>query len=150
LASGAIGISATLISYQDNRIIVAPNGYDALAMDAGSLIDGNAPSNGQWTDLSAYFNGYYLDQTYGQFYNLNAFVGVEFEIEGETHYGWVQFDNPNPIYGGYVTGFAYETEPNTAIEAGAIPEPSTIGLFIMGLGVFVYRRSVRHETGNIE
>ena len=138
-----IGVDVTVSPLGDNRLIAAGNGYDALAINGGGMISESAPSDGQWIELPAYFNGHYLDQTYGQFYNINAFVGVELQIDGNTHYGWIQFDNPEPIYGGYVTGFAYETEASSAIEAGAVPEPGTIILFLIGtIGVFFFRKNL--------
>lgn len=137
-----IGVDVTISSLENNRLIAAENGYDALAITAGNLIYENPPTGGQWIERPAYFNGYYLDQNYGQFYSTSAFVGIELQIGENTHYGWVQFDNPLPIYGGYVTGFAYETVPNTSITAGAIPEPGSVALLtIGGLGLYLLRKN---------
>ena len=88
----------------------------------------------------------------------DAFIGVEFQRNGNTHYGWIQYEGfgvaefqllggpDGPItfigfdeLGGFIDSWAYETEPNTAIIAGAIPEPSSFLLSIFG-GVMIFRR----------
>jgi hypothetical protein len=53
-----------------------------------------------------------------------GYIGVEFTIEGATHYGYVGFegvetDEFNQGPEGHVFGFGYESEPNTPISAGA-------------------------------
>jgi hypothetical protein len=61
----------------------------------------------------------------GNFVLVRAYVGVHFEIEGQTHYGWIDLENAT-LGGGAgfkAYGWAYETEPNTPIAAGAVPEP---------------------------
>ena len=89
----------------------------------------------------------------------NAFIGVEFQRNGNTHYGWIQYegfgiaefellggpDGPItfigiPTLGGFIDSWAYETEPNTAIIAGAIPEPSSFLLLCVGAGFLITRR----------
>jgi hypothetical protein len=76
----------------------------------------------------------------------DTYIGVELEIEGNIHYGWVHyigFSNPNVVSGrdpgGFINSWAYESEPNTPIVAGAIPEPSSIILAFMS-GTILLRR----------
>ena len=77
----------------------------------------------------------------GHFLETNACLGISFQIDGNTHYGWIQIDNPNDVPGGTITGFAYESTPNTSIIAGAIPEPSSMILFIVGVtGIWTLRK----------
>jgi hypothetical protein len=74
----------------------------------------------------------------GLFQGQNAYMGIELLISGKTHYGWVHIDNPAGTAGGYILEWAYETQPNVSILAGAVPEPSKCALFGMGLlGMFV-------------
>ena len=54
----------------------------------------------------------------------DRYIGVKFNIGPESHYGWlrVSVNIKNPQSHGYsaiITGYAYETEPNKAIIAGA-------------------------------
>jgi hypothetical protein len=51
----------------------------------------------------------------------NRYLGLQFQINGQTHYGWARLSVRNFNAGEMEVGissFAYETEPNTAIRAG--------------------------------
>lgn len=75
----------------------------------------------------------------GRFKGQHAYMGVEFDIAGGTHYGWI--DLYVAEYGPYaeIYGWAYETDPGVSILAGAgIPEPSTIMLLAGGAVVFFF------------
>jgi hypothetical protein len=75
----------------------------------------------------------------------NAYLGVKFLVGSETHYGWIRLttscDTPGTVEG-TVTGYAYETLPDTPIAAGQIysgtdeeketEKPATLGM--LGLG----------------
>ena len=87
----------------------------------------------------------------------DAYIGVEFDIDGNTHYGWIQYtgfyvaeftffspDGPVTVIGanelgGFINSWGYETEPGVPIAAG-IPEPSTTILLTGGLIALVGRR----------
>jgi hypothetical protein len=50
----------------------------------------------------------------------NRYVGVSFEIGGETHYGWIRMtviDHKSPLRV-LITGYAYETIANKSLRAG--------------------------------
>jgi hypothetical protein len=53
-----------------------------------------------------------------------GYLGLKFNINGETHYGWAQIQvaatvqKTTPIVQASVTGYAYEATPNTPIKAG--------------------------------
>lgn len=59
----------------------------------------------------------------GQWANVkNRYLGVQFQMSGQTHYGWVRLSvvgSQRPL-SAKLTGYAYETEANTAIIAGKI------------------------------
>jgi hypothetical protein len=58
----------------------------------------------------------------GLFTGKNAYMGVEFGIDGHVHYGWVRVDcSLAGINGGLVTEYAYEARPGAPINAGAKP-----------------------------
>jgi len=85
----------------------------------------------------------------GPFWETNAYLGVSLTINKNTHYGWIQIDNPSAFPGGTITGFAYENTPNTSIIAGAIPEPSSMILFIVGVtGIWSLWKGKR-EKGSV-
>lgn len=51
---------------------------------------------------------------------VNQYLGLKFQIHGQTHYGWARFtiDNYEPPIRATLTGYAYETEANQPIIAG--------------------------------
>lgn len=72
--------------------------------------------------------------------SVDGLAGVQFQIGGQTHYGWIRLHLgvgaetglPNELT---VRDWAYESIPDTAIAAGAIvPEPSTFGLGRLAAG----------------
>jgi len=73
-----------------------------------------------WTHTagtSTYSSSYRL----GNFINQEGFVGVRFQIDGNTHYGWIAFEgtwDPPGWSEGRIAGWAYEDVPDTAIAAG--------------------------------
>lgn len=93
--------------------------------------------------------------------SANAYIGVEFDIDGSIHYGWIQytgfyvaeftfFSPDGPItfiganfLGGFINSWGYETEPGVSIIAG-IPEPST-GLLLMLGGIALVGRRTREK-----
>jgi hypothetical protein len=54
----------------------------------------------------------------GDFFGQDAYIGMEFQIEGKTHYGWVRFNHFEIGTGGHILSWAYESEPDVAIAAG--------------------------------
>lgn len=109
----------------------------------------------QYLSAGAYCYGYFQG---------DGFLGLKFQISGETHYGWVSFSN---VTCGYtrshnlsitanINGMAYETVPNQPIMAGdkgpsaagatpsseAIqPQPASLGVLALGApGLSIWRR----------
>lgn len=94
----------------------------------------------------------------------NRFLGLEFNINGEVHYGWARLTVKNGSRNITVTltGYAYETTPNKSILAGdkgpteetrkmeSGPTGPTLGLLSFGASALpVWRRStVRACRGN--
>ncbi len=62
---------------------------------------------------------------YGGMHPLRAMLGFEFQAQDGVHYGYFDLSFPAFSYGGYVNGWAYETEPNKTIRAQFVPEPSS-------------------------
>lgn len=84
----------------------------------------------------------------GRFPGQRAYMGVEFDIEGATHYGWI--DMYVAEYGPYaeIYGWAYETQPGVSILAGAVPEPSTVMLLAVGSLALLYSRARKRGTAD--
>jgi hypothetical protein len=85
--------------------------YSAPPLLAGSFSDGSGRwTRGPWTG------------------NANtAYLGARFFIDGETHYGWVRLTVNTAIefdMRATITAYAYETESDKAIYAGATGEPT--------------------------
>lgn len=119
-----------------NRVATDYMVLDVRRFSAGELIDDN----------SVVINGFTALETSGSFFdNFNGtrgFSGVLFDIPGGSlHYGYldVRVDQPNDVL--TLFGGAWESEPGVGIVAGAIPEPSGLGLLAMGaVGVAAWRR----------
>ena len=79
----------------------------------------------------------------GEFFITRRFLGLRLEQEpGVFHYGWLDIQNNRANPWNYVIhGWAWETNPDTPIAAGAIPEPSAVSIALLAsLGFFVRRR----------
>jgi hypothetical protein len=91
------------------------------------------------------------------------FLGLEFTAQGQKHFGWARLEpNANSTLGA-LTGYAYETDPDTPIRAGdtgpvadaRVPEmhnappavatlrPATLGLLALGsTGLDIWRKEL--------
>lgn len=54
----------------------------------------------------------------GNFLDTDGFVGLKFQNSGNTHYGWVRIEVANGGDVLFVKEYAFESTPNTAINAG--------------------------------
>jgi hypothetical protein len=89
---------------------------------------------------------------------VNSYLGLEFIIEGQVHFGWARLTVicRDTDVDAALTGYAYETVPGRAIIAGATqgptdgeaadarthaPEPATLGALALGApGLGIWRR----------
>jgi len=72
-----------------------------------------------------------------------GYLGVQFQAGGQTHYGYVGYEGTgvqnSPT--GHIYSLGYETAANTAIAAGAVPEPGSVAMLAAGAaGAAAYRR----------
>lgn len=123
-----------------NNAALANNG-DVLFMDVpwasipATTVDGSL-SWGIDMERLVYFSH---SDAYGEHYHgswvvaSKGVLGLSLEVDGQTHYGWLRMSS-NYRESFIVHDFAYESTPNTAIVAGAIPEPSTLALLLAGAG----------------
>jgi hypothetical protein len=91
----------------------------------------------------------------------NSYVGFQFSIKGETHYGWARFKTVVQSTGGihaFLTGYAYETIANkpivtgqtsgadegSALESGASRPSATLGMLSAGASALpIWRLSLQ-------
>jgi hypothetical protein len=154
------GIPADTVLALGSNAFVGTSGGNATPLTAGMTIDGtNATATGTGTLQTSQimkFKTFKLVQVGPWPFPSGgaAYLGVQFQISGETHYGWVQLGAttndfvgaPNQID---LMAFGYETNPNTGIGAGATsetPEPATLSLLALGAaGVLAARRRRRAD-----
>lgn len=71
----------------------------------------------------------------------NKFLGVQFDIDGDGHFGWIRLSVTSDTV--IVHDYAYDAQSGMAINAGVIPEPSSLVLGALGaLGLLLRRRSI--------
>jgi hypothetical protein len=143
---------------------VVYNVYGAVAIKPGIEI---GPKNG-WRAgiqrMASMLGGFGTSGVGGSWINVkNRYVGVKFNVKGQTHFGWarlsVQIQLPQTITA-TLTGYAYETIPNKALNAGQTkgpddatieepnapltmpsPRPATLGTLALGApGLSIWRR----------
>lgn len=103
-----------------------------------------------FTDYSAYYGNWGFT---GPFDSKTGFAPLRINAgSGNYHYGWAEITTEagninSPPYLGTatvtITGFAFNTTVNQAIQAGAIPEPSTVTCLILGGSAFAFSRRRR-------
>ena len=117
-----------------------------IPFKAGSQISGTIDQDAtQWTNTAAWKNerqavtscagSTVVGETLacGDFFHDQgvSYMGLELDLEGKKHYGWLLMDfSFLPDTGCYFKGFAYETEAGVAIMTGEVPEPSTYSLWV--------------------
>jgi hypothetical protein len=105
----------------------------AYALASKSVIGPKQPFVGKIMALSSSSFG-----TFGRWLNVHdGYLGVQFSIDGKTHYGWVRmtvrvFGHAKMVT--TMTGYAYETIPNKPIIAGKTKGPDVITLEPATLG----------------
>ena len=78
----------------------------------------------------------------GPFNNRFAYLGFEFDIAGERHFGYAGLEGISNS-GLIISSLAWEDEPGVGIRAGAIPEPSSVVLLAGGILGLLGRRRQR-------
>jgi len=112
VGAAAVGVAGETAALLPGAIICAHDPFEN-AQSAGVLMAS------AFNDDNSFF------LIYGQFSNTKKrFLGLKFQINGQTHYGWVRlaavkagFGNA-PYVVAVIDGYAYETTPNQAIVDG--------------------------------
>jgi hypothetical protein len=149
-----------------NEVVGRPEGGFDLGsyvwpLGAQENISSLVPAPLQWTGTETYvspggstsliYPAFHLRSTSGTDgpwqSGVDAYIGVSFLIDDQTHYGWINLEIPdNRLNGGVIHDWAYNTVPGEMILAGQVPEPSTWALLIAG-GALLWWRYRRKEQG---
>ena len=148
----AAGVASVGVrSEGDNQYLIWPSGGSNIGGDVEPLSAAFeiGPNSGDdsWMDwfgdgvgydnLITCLNGSGGYTCVGRFVGQHAYMGVEFNIDGATHYGWIDVNVASLSPGAEIYGWGYETIPGASILAGAVPEPSTLHLIAIGAAAFL-------------
>ncbi|MBN2704353.1 MAG: hypothetical protein JXR23_09095 [Pontiellaceae bacterium] len=137
----------------ENKYLILPSlppniGGRVAALDSGYLIGSNSGESNpeEWFGSDNYSSFIRILDTgkYGEFYESHGYIGLEFESEDGTHYGWLEIEGRTHSSSIRIYGWAYESTPGANIFTGAIPEPSSALLALIGgMSVWFLRRQHR-------
>ena len=120
---------------------------DTFAPTTGIIVDGAAANLalGTLIDSSDTFQTFAddgltnLSGAQGNF-NTPGYIGVQFQLSGNTHFGYVGYEGLGTNTG-RVFALGWEDEPGAGVLAGGIPEPTSLTLLAAGAaGLSAYRR----------
>lgn len=114
------------ISCTSGSVVRDSSGTDIRRLEQGAPISQNLTpwnNNGRLAYMFFCCTDYTLP--YGNFVGQQGFIGVRFPIGASTHYGWIKFETPGDLSAGTVIDWAYETDDDTAINAGDTETPPT-------------------------
>jgi hypothetical protein len=79
---------------------------------------------GHGVRMAGFFGNGSTSFSFGPWANVtNRYLGFKFLINGQIHYGWARVSVSNRVNTVVLTGYAYETTPNTNILEGQISGP---------------------------
>jgi hypothetical protein len=143
---------------------VVYNVYGAVAMKPGMQIGAKNVWRGGLQNMAVMLGSFGTSGVGGSWVNVkNRYLGVKFDIKGQTHFGWVRLNvqvQIPQIITATLTGYAYETVANQAITAGQTkgtentnieqpdaalttpsPAPATLAALALGTpGLSIWRR----------
>jgi hypothetical protein len=112
------GTSRIMLNPAAGNGAVGYGGKSALALTTGQRIGSGRKFAGKHMATLHTFIGTEFT-FYGQWANVkNRYLGLQFQIDGQTHYGWARLSVGGRLLQARLTGYAYETMPNTPIAAG--------------------------------
>jgi hypothetical protein len=153
---GSVGFTLIAYTAAPNAILHWPTGGLDIGGDAAPLPDGSIigadPSLIRvgllWKDGNSRMSQCYDVGCAGLFTNANAAVGLRFAAADGIHYGFLAYEADPETGTGWLTGWAYETAPDTPIVVQPIPEPSSLVLVAAGTGLLWKRNASNRKENN--
>lgn len=120
-----IGELAVYPLVEGNRIVATPQScksepYNAAALPKGAVIGPSLHLDAK-ANCMAFREGSFSTASSGAWLHAtDRYLGLSFVIHGREHFGWARLSMRTFIFEhtGMITGYAYETQPNTPIRAG--------------------------------
>jgi hypothetical protein len=123
-------------SLQSPFLILSPLNVSGFGWRSSDLLGGYvSPGEIAFADIVQVFSS----GTFSHFNGRGA-IGIEFESELGTHFGYFDIEAYPGYSGAWIYGWAYETQPGVPIMAGQVPEPSLSVLLSIGLTTPIARR----------
>ena len=131
------------IAPQDSQVLTAGSYYVFSFALNDAIGPGAAVAGG------GRFAGRLAGTAFYNFVGSGGYVGLQWDIGGgDVRYGWARVDVTADNNGtATLFSYAYEETPNTAIAAGAVPEPSALGLLAAGGGAIALANRRRRRRG---
>ena len=137
--TNSVRVNPYNIAPQSSKVLTSSS-YYVQSFDAGAEIGPTSVEAG-----GARFAGRQVGPYFYNFVGADKYLGLKWDIgSGNFLYGWARLDVTADNMGtATLFSFAYETEPNTSIVAGQIPEPSSLALLAAGGGAVALKRRRR-------
>lgn len=125
-----------------NGIIAKPNGEAAQEIELGALIGPDSSFEHQFQLL---LDGSTDGKNWHEWSDTGAYLGFRLAVDDGFQYGWFLVgsvrNDGHTLSTLTLYEFAYETEPNVAIPAGAVPAPGSLALLALGAAAASRRRT---------
>lgn len=134
--SNSVRVNPYNIGSQDSKVLTSMT-YYVHSFAAGAPIGPGAAEA-----MGGRFAGRLVGADFYNFVGTEKFVGLKWDLGGgDVRFGWARVD-VTPADSGTATllGYAYESAANTAINAGAVPEPTSLALLAAGGGAVALKR----------